>query len=70
MPKSVMEGRKPVEWLNMRWRDNFVRDLREIGMEDTENNWRDAAQIRETWRGLVQAARDHQEVREPHGVSK
>ena len=69
MPKSAMEetmeGRRPVGQQRMIWRDNLVRDLRETGMEDPENNWRDAAQIRETWRGLVQAARGHQDAREP-----
>ena len=69
MPRSVMEGniegRRPVGRPRMRWRNNLMRDLEELGMELPENNWRDAAHIRGTWRGLVQAAMGHQEAREP-----
>ena len=69
MPKRVMEGnvegRRPVGRPRMRWRDNLMRDLGELGMEFPVNNWRDAAHIRGTWRGLVQAAMDHQEATEP-----
>ena len=60
-----MEGRRPLGRPRMRQRDDLARDLGELGVEHPENNRRDAALIRETRRGLVQAARGHQEVQEP-----
>ena len=69
MPRGVMEGkiavRRPVGRPRMRWRDNLMRNLEELGIKNPEKNWRDAAHIRGTWRDLMQAAMGHQEAREP-----
>ena len=69
MPRRVMEGtlegRRPVGRPRMRWRDNLMEDLRQMGVEDPQNDWRDIALDRRTWKGLVGAAMGHQEAREP-----
>ena len=54
--KATMEGRRPVGRPRMRWRDNLLRGLQGLGVEDPQNRWTEIAHDRGTWRGLTRAA--------------
>ena len=47
-------GKRPLERPRCRWEDNIRMDLEEIGIN--AGNWVDAAQDRNYWRALVNAA--------------
>jgi Reverse transcriptase (RNA-dependent DNA polymerase) len=53
-----MEGRRPPGRPRTRWKDNIDRDLNKIGIVD----WERVALDRQTWRGIVVAAKTHPEL--------
>jgi hypothetical protein len=47
------EGRRPLERLMRRWKDNIKMDLQEVGWEDMD--WIDVAKDMDSWRAVVNA---------------
>ena len=47
-------GKSPLGRHRRRWEGNIIVDLKEIGIRT--RNWVDSAQIRDYWRGFVNAA--------------
>ena len=55
------EGRRPVGRPRLRWGDQIVSDLRDLGVQDPEQ-WPQVAQDRRRRRALVMAAKDQQRL--------
>ena len=51
-------GRRPPGRPKMRWSDNIRADLTLLGVQNPEDWWL-IAQVRQQWRHLVMAAKDH-----------
>lgn len=66
LPKKVfeggIEGRRPAGRPRMRWYDNVLKDLENLGLQNPREEWRDMAADRRVWRGLVRAAMGLQEA--------
>ena len=67
LPKRVMEGSvegsRPVGRPRMRWYDNAMEDLQNLGLQNPREEWIEMAADRRVWgEGLVRAAMSLQEA--------
>ena len=68
LPKRVMEGSvegsRPVGRPRMRWYDNAMEDLQNLGLQNPREEWSKKIADKRIWRGLVRAAMGLQEAHE------
>ena len=66
LPNIVMEGRvegrRRVGRPRMRWYNNAMEDLQNLGLQNPKEEWSEMAADRRVWRGLVRAAMGLQEA--------
>ena len=66
LPKRVMEGsvegRRPVGRPKMRWYDNAMEDLQNLGLQNPREERSEMAPDRRVWKCLVRAAMGLQEA--------
>ena len=59
IPRKVMEGtvagRRPVGRPRLRWKDNVMKDLEDVGIQNPLEEWEGLAADRGMWRGPVRA---------------
>ena len=60
--EGCVEGRRPVGRFRMRWYDNAMEDLQNLGLQNPREEWIEMAADRRVWRGLVRAAMGLQEA--------
>jgi len=50
-------GKRPLGRSSLRWRDNIIKDLVILGVDQQE--WRAMTHLRSRWRKIVKAAKTH-----------